>query len=166
VVYLKSSVVVLSALWDMQKRVPEFEEVLIAKSKDLFLIALKILMPGPEELQLAIESPSNLLVDLEEIASVHKVNSLKVLLAIMMEILASNVDCFLTSLTVVPISIIYRNLQLAEEDPFIKHHINNFGLESLVIIGSNEFETLGLVCSSLMILTNIAHKTPQRPDLM
>jgi hypothetical protein len=166
VVYLKSSIVALSALWDMKHRASEFEEVMIAKSKDIFLIALKVLMPGAEELELARDSPSNLLVDLEEVATFHKVNSLKTLVAILIETLASNVECFLTSLTLLPISIIYRNLQLDQADPFIKNHLINFGLESLVIVGSDEFETLGLVCSSLMILTNIAHKTPQRPDLM
>lgn len=166
IVLLKSTLVTLSSMFDMTPKIPDFGEVIISKSKDFLLLALKILMAGKEEMDMASESPTNLLVDLNELGKMHKVNTVKTLMAQLIETFASNADYFLTSLAVVPICIIYRNLNLQNEDPVISQHLEKFGLEQLIVVGRDEWEVLGLVCSSLMILTNISHVTPQRPDLM
>lgn len=166
IVLLKSTLVTLSSMFDMIPKIPDFGEVIISKSKDFLLLALKILMAGKEEMDMASESPTNLLVDLNELGKMHKVNTVKTLMAQLIETFASNADYFLTSLAVVPICIIYRNLHLQNEDPVISQHLEKFGLEQLIVVGRDEWEVLGLVCSSLMILTNISHVTPQRPDLM
>lgn len=166
VLLLKASLVTLSSLLDMSPKIPDLGEVIINKSKDFLLLALKILMAGKEEMDLASESPANLLVDLDELGRQHKVNTVKTLMAQLIEAFASNADYFLTSLAVVPLCIVYRNLHLQNEDPVLSEHVQKFGLENLIVIGRDELEVLGLVCSSLMILTNISHVTPQRGDLM
>lgn|SRR3990167_3416101 len=167
VVSLKSGIIALTSIFDLEPKPPEFDTVMLAKSQDIFLISLKLLMPGIEEVQLAQESPTNLLLDLEEVARNHKINSVKTLIATLIETLASKAEFFLTSLTLLPIHIIHKNLHLSvAEDLFVSAHIKKFGLERLVILGHNELDLLGLVCSSLMILTNIAHVTPRRTDLM
>lgn len=146
-------------------------EFFSTKSSDIYLIAVNAFLVRKDDLSLFEDSYQNYMIDLEDATDKHVNQSYKTLGTFrslagqMIEEYVSLVESSLTKIVSVSLSNIVLNLGLPANLQ-LGEKVEKFEVSKLVIVGNDDSSRLSFACSSLTLLSILAHVTPIRSDLM
>lgn len=148
-----------------------FYEFFSTRSSDIYLMALHAFMIRPDDAELFDQSFQNYIIDLEDATSKYvnllykSLPTFRSMTGQLLEYYVDLVESSLTKIVSLSLSSIVLNLGLPEK-PELTQAVEKFEVTKLLVAGKDDAMKLSFTCSSLSILTILAHKTPCRPDLM
>ena len=134
------------------------------KLHDIYLWAMKAFLIRKADVELFEESPMNFIVDIDDCTGGQTIGNVKSLVSKIVQEVGSSIDSSLTKFVTASLCNILSTLSMPIFDKLQKN-IELLALQGWIVKGSDEAQSLGVVCASLSILCNLSHVTPLRDDL-